>query len=113
MDHFLKVNKNFFIYSVIILIVIPVFGINFFISFLSNIILLLFLIPLLLAILVFMVFNSYKSRINKCSSCGVISYGLSETCINCEANYENINNNNQFDQKPSESIIEVSAEEVK
>ncbi len=33
--------------------------------------------------------------------------------INCGANLENISNNNQFDKKPSETIIEVKAEEVK
>ena len=113
MYYFLKTNKNFFIYSLIILIVFPIFGINFFLSFLGNILLLLFLIPLLLVILVFVGFNSYKSKIKKCSSCGVISLSLSETCMNCGANLENISKNNQFDKKPSESTIEVKAEEVK
>ena len=93
--------------------VIPIFGINLFISFIGNILLLLFLFPLLIVILIFVGFNSYKSKINKCSSCGVISLGLSKTCMNCGANLENISNNNQFDQKPSESTIEVKAEEVK
>ena len=113
MDYFLKANKNFFIYSLIILIVIPIFGLNFFISFLGNILLLLFLIPLLLIILVLIGFNSYKSKINTCNSCGTISFGLNETCINCGAKLENFSNNNQFDKKPSESTIEVKAEEVK
>ena len=113
MNYFLKANKNLLTYSLIILIVIPIFGINFFISFLGNILLLLFLIPLLLVILVFIGFNSYKSKINTCNNCGAISLGLSETCMNCGANLENIINNNQFDKKPSESTIEVKAEEVK
>ena len=112
MNYFLKANKNLLTYSLIILIVIPIFGINFFISFLGNILLLLFLIPLLLVILVFLVFNSYKSKINTCNSCGAISLGLSENCMNCGANLEDINNN-QFEKKPSESTIEVKAEEVK
>ena len=113
MNYFLKANKNLLTYSLIILIVIPIFGINFFISFLGNILLLLFLIPLLLVILVFIGFNSYKSKINTCNNCGAISLGLSETCMNCGANLENINHNNQFDKNPSESTIEVNAEEVK
>ena len=113
MNYFLKANKNLFIYSLIILIVIPIFGINFLISFLGNILLLLFLIPLLLVILVFIGFNSYKSKINKCNSCGAISLGWSEKCMSCGANLKNISNNNQFDQKPSESTIEVKAEEIK
>ena len=113
MNYFLKANKNILPYLLIILIAIPIFGINFFISFLGNILLLLFLIPLLLIILVFIGFNSYKSKINTCNSCGAISLGLSKTCMNCGANLENISNNNQFDKKPSETIIEVKAEEVK
>ena len=113
MNYFLKANKNFLTYTLIILIVIPIFGINFFISFLGNILLLLFLIPLLLVVLLFIGFNSYKSKINTCNSCGAISLGLSETCINCGANLENINKKNQFGNKPSESTIEVKAEEVK
>jgi len=111
MNYFLKANKNLLTYSLILLIVIPIFGINFFLSFLGNILLLLFLIPLLLIILVFIGFNSYKSKINKCNSCGSISVGLSETCMKCGANLENISNN-QFNKKPSESTIEVKAEEV-
>ena len=113
MNYFLKANKNLLTYSFIILIFIPIFGINFLISFIGNILLLLFLIPLLLIILVFIGFNSYKSKINTCNNCGAISLGLSENCMNCGADLENMSNNNQFDQKPSESTIEVKAEEVK
>ena len=112
MNYFLKANKNLLTYSLIILTVIPIFGINFFISFLGNILLLLFLIPLLLVILVFIAFNFYKSKINTCNNCGAISLGLSETCMNCGANLENIINNNQIDKKPSESTIEVEAEVI-
>ena len=113
MNYFLKANKNFLTYSLIILLVIPFFGLNFFISFLGNILLLLFLIPLLLVILVLIGFNSYKSKINTCNNCGAISLGLNETCMNCGADLENTNKNNQLDKKPSESTIEVKAEEVK
>ena len=113
MNYFLKANKNLLTYLLILLVIIPIFGINFLISFFGNILLLLFLIPLLLVILVFIGFNSYKSKINTCNSCGAISFGFSKTCMNCGANLENISNNNQFDQKPSESTIEVKAEEVK
>jgi len=113
MNYFLKANKNLITYSIIILIVIPIFGINFFISFLGNILLLLLLIPMLLVVLVFIGFNSYKSKINRCNSCGAISLGFSETCMNCGANLENISTNNKLNKKPSESTIEVKAEEVK
>ena len=113
MYYFLKSNKNLLTYFSIVLIIIPIFGINFFISFLSNILLLLFLVPLLILILVIIGFNSYKSKINTCSSCGAINLGLSETCINCGADLENNINNNQLDVKPSETIVEVKAEEIK
>ena len=112
MNYFLRANKNLLTYSLIMLIIIPIFGIKFFISFVGNILILLFLIPLLLLILVLVGFNSYRSKINTCSSCGAISFGLSENCMNCGANLENISNN-KFDKKPSESTIEVKAEEVK
>ena len=113
MNYFLKANKNFLTYSLIILIVIPIFGINFFISFLGNILLLLFLIPLLLVILIFIGFNSYKSKINICSNCGSISLGLSQTCMNCGTDLEVFSKRNELNKKPSESTIEVKAEEVK
>ncbi len=113
MDYFLKANKNLLTYSLILLIVIPIFGFNFFISFIGNIILLLFLIPLLFLVLVFIGFNSYKSKINACTNCGAISLGLSETCMNCGADLENVSKKNQLNKKPSESTIEVEAEEIK
>ena len=113
MNYFLKANKNLLTYSLIILIVIPIFGLNFFISFIGNILLLLFLIPLLLLALIFIGFNSFKSKINTCSNCGTISLGLSKTCMNCGANLENKNKENQLDKKPSESTIDVKAEEIK
>ena len=113
MSYFLKVNKTLLTYSLIVLILIPIFGLKLFMSFVGNILLILFLIPLLLLVLVFIGFNSYKSKINTCNNCGAISLGLGEKCMNCGANLETINNNNQFDKKPSESTIEVKAEEIK
>ena len=112
MNYFLKNNKPLLAYSLIIFLVIPLFGINFVLNLFGNILLLLFLIPLLLLVLLFMGFNSYKSKVNQCSNCGAISLGLSETCMNCGADLENINNKNQLDKKPSESTIEVEAEEI-
>ena len=108
MKYFLKANKNLLAYSLIVLIVIPIFGINFFLSFLGNILLLLFLIPLLLVILVFIGFNSYKSKIQTCSKCGAISLGLNENCISCGEVLEG-----KIVKNSNESIIEVKAEEIK
>ena len=113
MNYFIKVDKNILMYSLIILTVIPIFGINFVIGLLSNILLLLFLIPLLIIVLLFLGFTYYKSKINTCSNCGAISLGLSENCMNCGANLNDIDTGNQLDKKPSESTIEVQAEEIK
>ena len=113
MNYFLKTNKSLLTYSLITLIIIPIFGFKVLISFVGNIILLLFLIPLLLLILVFIGFNSYKSKIRTCGNCGAISLDLSETCINCGANLNDINKGNRLYKNPSDSTIEVEAEEVK
>ena len=110
--NFLNVNKNLLFYSLIIIMAIPIFGMSFLVTFLGNILLLLILVPLLLLILIFISFNSYKSKINTCSSCGAISLGLSDKCMNCGADLENIKKN-QLDKKASESTIEVKAEEIK
>ena len=113
MNDFLKINKTTFTYSLILLLIIPIFGMKFLISFLGNILLLLILIPLLFLILAFVGFNYYKSKINTCSNCGAISLGFNENCVNCGANLKDISKSNQLDKKPSESTIEVKAEEIK
>jgi len=64
-------------------------------------------------ILVSIGFNSYKSKINICNKCGAISLGLSETCMSCGADLDNIIKKNQLDKYPSESTIDVKAEEIK
>ena len=99
MNYFLKVNKTILVYSAIALILIPIFGINFLLSFLGNILLLFFLIPILLLILVFIGFNFYNSKIN--------------TFSNFDSDLKDTSNRNELDKKPSESTIEVKAEEIK
>ena len=113
MDYFLKANKNFLTYSFIFLIILPILGIKFFISFLGNILIILLLIPILFLIILLIVANSYRSKINTCNNCGAVSFGLSETCMNCGSDLKDINKKNQLDKKPSESTIEVMAEEIK
>ncbi len=113
MDYFLKVNKTLLTYTLITCVIISIFGINFFISFLGNILLLLFLIPLFLLLILFIGLNSYKSKINTCNNCGAISLGLSDTCINCGENLKDSNKESKYDKNPSERTIEIKAEEVK
>ena len=113
MDYFLKGNKTLLTYTLITFVIISIFGINFFISFLGNILLLLFLIPLFLLLIIFIGLNSYKSKINTCSNCGAISLGLSDTCMNCGDNLKDSNKESKYDKNPSERTIEIKAEEVK
>ena len=114
MNSFLKTNKTLFTYALILLIVIPFFGLNFFISFIGNILLLILLIPLLLLLVFFISFKSLKSKVDKCSKCGAISLGLNDKCFNCGADLDNFNFiDNQLADDASESTIEVKAEEIK
>ena len=113
MDYFLKVNKTLLTYTLITFVIISIFGINFFISFLGNILLLLFLIPLFLLLILFIGLNSYKSKINICNNCGAISLGLSDSCMNCGENLRDSNKESKYDKNPSERTIEIKAEEVK
>ena len=113
MDYFLKGNKTLLTYTLITFVIISIFGINFFISFLGNILLLLFLIPLFLLLILFIGLNSYKSKINTCNNCGAISLGLSDTCMNCGENLNDSNKESKYDKNPSERTIEIKAEEVK
>ena len=113
MDYFLKGNKNLLTYTLITLVIVSIFGINFFISFLGNILILLCLIPLFLLLILFIGFNYYKSKINTCNNCGAISLGLSDTCMNCGEELKDTYKENKFDKNPSERTIEIKAEEVK
>jgi len=113
MNHFLNVNKTLLTFSLITLILVPIFGLNFLVTLIGNILIILLLIPVLLFLLVFIGFKSYKFKINNCNSCGSISLGLSDTCTNCGADLGAVNNKNQSSKKPSESTIEVEAEEIK
>ena len=111
---FLKINKNLITYSLIFLIVVPIFGINFLISFIGNMLLLILLIPLLIFLIAFISFNSFKSKVKTCNKCGTVSLSLNDTCMNCGADLGNLNLENSDElNKPSETTIEVKAEEVK
>ncbi len=113
MDNLVKENKNLITYALITLLVISIFGINFFISFIGNILLLLFLIPLLFFLALFVSFNYTKSKINTCNNCGAISLELNDTCMNCGAKLDDNNEVSQLYKNPSGRTIEVKAEEVK
>ena len=113
MNNFFKTNKDLITYSLIILLIIPIFGLNFLMSFIGNILLLIVLIPLLLIIIGLISFNSFKSKVNICEQCGAVSFGSSNTCVRCGTNLDFENSlGNEFINNPGERTIEVKAEEV-
>ena len=113
MDYFLNANKKLIIYSLSILIIVPIFGIKLILSLVGNILILLFLIPLLILLLVFIGFNSYQSKIKICSNCGAISLNSSTNCNYCGSDFGVISKRDKLNEKPSDSTIEVKAEEIK
>ena len=114
MNSFLKTNKKLFIYSSIFLIIVPFFGLNIILSLVGNILLVIFLVPILLLIIALISFSSLKSNINICSKCGNLSLGMDSNCMNCGAEFNKKDfEKNQIYNKPSESTIEVKAEEIK
>ena len=107
-------NKNLITYLLLFLLLIPIFGLNFLISIIGNILLLAFLIPILIFLIVLISFNSLKSKVNTCKKCGTVSLDMNNTCMNCGADLDDINDKtSETFQKPSETTIEVKAEEIK
>mgnify|MGYP001501345736 CR=1 FL=1 len=114
MISFLNNNKSLVKYSLILLIIIPIFGFNFLISLIGNIFLLFLLIPLLILIVLLISFNSLKRKMKICNQCGTISFGGNDRCVNCgsnlnDTNIESFENSNN----PGGETIEIKAEEIK
>ncbi len=106
-------KNNLVTYSIIALIMISLFGFNFMINIIGNLILLLFLISLLLITLVFLGFNSFKSKLKTCESCGSAMISEGETCLYCGSNLENNEQIAQDHGDASSKVVEIEAEEIK
>tara|TARA_S200000501_G_C20160906_1_gene455755 strand:+ start:114 stop:440 length:327 start_codon:yes stop_codon:yes gene_type:complete len=107
-------NKSLITYLLIFILVIPIFGFKFLISLAGNILLLIFLIPILIFLIALISFNSLKAKVNTCNHCGSISLGNNSNCVNCGADLGDINpKNSEAFKKPSETTIEIKAEEIK
>ncbi len=107
-------NKSLLTYSLIFLILTSLFGFNFFLNLIGNLLLLIFLIPLLILAVLLISFNSLKSQVNTCNQCGTVTLGINNTCMNCGTDLENTNSkSSEVLKKPSETTIEVEAEEIK
>ena len=114
MNSFIQANKTLVTFSLIFFIIIPLFGLNFFLSIIGNVLLLFFLITLLIVLILFLSFNFLKSKVSTCEQCGVTSLGLNYTCINCGADLREINiKQTKLDKNPGKRTIEVKAEEIK
>ena len=111
---FLKNNQKLIQYSLIIFLLLPIFGFKLIVGFLGNILLLLLLIPILFLIIALISFSSLKTNLSICNKCGTSALKVNGRCTNCGANlnendirsYENSNN-------PGEKTIEIKAEEIK
>ena len=100
-------------YSLIFILIIPLFGINFLMSLLGNIFLLILLVPLLILILGFLGLNSFKSNLSSCENCGLTFIGNTGNCPYC--GFKSINNIQKDDDLSSDAsnkTIEVKAEEI-
>ena len=107
-------NKSLFTYSLIFLILSSLFGFNFLLNLIGNLLLLILLIPILILAVLLISFNSFKSKVNTCNQCGTITLGINNTCKNCGADLKDTNSKTSESLKnPSETTIEVKAEEVK
>ena len=97
-------------YSLIFILIIPLFGLNFLIGLLGNILLLIILVPILILIVGFLGLNSLKSTINLCENCGSTIIGNNGNCPYCD--YKSIKKDNDLSSDASNKIIEVKAEEI-
>ena len=100
-------------YSLIFILIIPLFGLNFLIGLLGNILLLIVLVPLLILIVGFLGLNSFKSSINFCESCGSTIIGSDVNCPYCDnKSIKKGHKDNDLSSDASNKIIEVKAEEI-
>ena len=100
-------------YSLIFILIIPLFGLNFLIGLLGNILLLIVLVPILIIILGFLGINSFKSSINLCENCGSTFIGNNDNCPNCDFKFKrDIQKDDNISFDASNKTIEVKAEEI-
>ena len=100
-------------YSLIFILILPLFGFNFLIGLLGNILLLIILVPLLILGLGILGLNSFKSNFILCESCGSAIIDNNDVCPYC--NYDSIKNIeiDDLSSDASNKIIEIKAEEIK
>jgi len=100
-------------YSLIFILIIPLFGFKFLIGLFGNILLLILLIPLLLIGLGLLSFSSFKSNIQICDNCGSTFIDNDSSCPYCGSQPltdNQLKKDNLSDA--SNKIIEIEAEEI-
>ena len=109
MIHSLKANKNLVNYFLLFMLLIPIFGFKLIFSIISNI----FLVPILILIIALISFYSLRGNLKTCNNCGAKSFGVTNTCINCGSEINEINKENYGNlNNASDTTIEVKAEEI-
>ena len=100
-------------YSLILIVIIPLFGFNFLIGLLGNILLLIFLFPLLMLGLGLLGLNLFKSNIKTCKNCGTTIIGNDDNCPYCDyGSIKNKGKDNDLSSDASNTVIEIKAEEI-
>ena len=100
-------------YSIIAFLMIPIFGLNFIISVISNVFLLLILVPIFLFIVALLTFNSIKTKSKTCTNCGLTTFGDNEKCLYCGIEFNTNFKDIKSTQDASREVIEIDAEEIK
>ena len=106
-------NKFINTTSIILLVIVPLFGFNFLVNVIGNILLIIVLLPLFVLAISFVAINNFKTKLKQCENCGSIVVGNPTQCINCGyifSETDNIEKNMTTDA--SQKTIEVEAEEV-
>ncbi len=105
-------NKTFITSSLIMFLIIPIFGINFLFSFIGNLLLIIILVPILFLIIALLSLNSFKTQTEICTNCGSAIISGQDICINCGKTFNKRQNSN-VNNDASKTVIEIEAEEVK
>ena len=106
-------SKNLLTYSIIILLILPIFGMNFIINFIGNIFLLIILVPIFLLIIAILVLTTLKKNSQVCTNCGLTTIGNSEKCIYCGEYTSRDEIKKNTNNIATDKIIEIEAEEIK
>mgnify|MGYP001280221039 FL=1 len=106
-------NKLITTTSVIFLLLVPIFGVNFLANVVGNILLIIVLIPLLIFAIALIAINNLKTKVKQCENCGSTVMVTLDQCVYCGYNFPETNNiGTKYTTDASQKTIEVEAEEI-